>query len=160
MMTNVRGRGPAQPPVRASRAILLLLLALVSHGCSGLGDGLDENGRPGIEGGGGGPLLPTWQSIQDNVFTPICTACHVGASPPQGLNLEEANSYALLVDVASVEQSAIDRVSTGDPNNSYIIMKLEGDAGISGGRMPLGGPFLDQSTIDVIRLWITDGALP
>jgi len=50
------------------------------------------------------------------------------------------------------------RVKPGDPANSYLIQKLEGAPGISGSRMPFGGPFLDQPTIDLIKAWITSGA--
>jgi hypothetical protein len=42
-------------------------------------------------------LEATFASIQENVFTPICTAGHVGAAAPQGLRLDEANNYAPLV---------------------------------------------------------------
>jgi hypothetical protein len=38
-----------------------------------------------------------------------------------------------------------------------LIQKLEGTAA-SGSRMPLGAPALDQTVIDDIRQWITDGA--
>ena len=38
------------------------------------------------------------------------------------------------------------------------MQKLEGASGIAGARMPFGGPYLPQSTIDVIRQWITNGA--
>lgn len=58
----------------------------------------------------------------------------------------------------SVEQPSVLRVKPGDPDDSYIIRKLEGAPAISGGRMPLGGPYLPQATIDMIRQWITDGA--
>ncbi len=50
------------------------------------------------------------------------------------------------------------RVKPGDPANSYLIQKLEGSAGISGARMPFGGPYLDQATIDQIKSWIAAGA--
>ena len=50
------------------------------------------------------------------------------------------------------------RVKPGDPANSYLIQKLEGTAGIQGSRMPLGGPFLDQTTIDQLKSWIVSGA--
>jgi hypothetical protein len=49
------------------------------------------------------------------------------------------------------------RVVPGDPNNSYIIQKLEGHAAV-GAQMPFGGPPLDAAVIAVIRQWITDGA--
>ena len=123
--------------------------------CAGDGDGLDENGRPLEEDSG--TLQPTFQSIQDRVFTPVCTGCHAGAAAPLGLRLDEGSSYALLVNAASVEVPALQRVQPGDPDASYLIQKLEGTAAV-GARMPLNAPPLPASTIAVIRQWITEGA--
>lgn len=134
----------------------LLLLAQVA-GCAGSGDGLDASGRPISSGGGGVPLTPDFASIQANVFTPICTQCHVGANAPQGLRLDAANSYGALVGVASSEQPGQLRVKPGDPAASYLIQKLEGKAAV-GARMPLGEPALPDATIQVIREWIASGA--
>jgi uncharacterized protein (TIGR03118 family) len=105
----------------------------------------------------------TLSQIQASVFTPICSGCHNGSNPPGGAlpgsqNLTAGNSFAALVGVASLEQPALRRVKAGDPDNSYLIQKLEGTPGISGSRMPLGGPFLDQATIDEIKSWISSGA--
>ncbi|MGE5337462.1 MAG: hypothetical protein ACM3PU_06515 [Gemmatimonadota bacterium] len=133
--------------------------AALLAGCGpGSGDGLDSNGRP-IESGGPAtsPLTPDFQSIQQHVFTPICTVCHAGAGAPQGLRLDAANSYGLLVGVPSTEVPSILRVEAGNPDNSYLIQKLEGHATV-GARMPFGGPYLDAATIAVIRQWITSGA--
>lgn len=126
--------------------------------CAGNGDGLDANGRPiGPGDPGGTPLTADFRSIQDHVFTPICTVCHAGASAPHGLRLDAANSYDLLVGVPSQEQPGLMRVKPGYPGSSYLVQKLEGRASV-GARMPLGGPYLDQATINVIRQWIIDGA--
>ena len=105
--------------------------------------------------------LPTLASIQTNVFTPRCAGCHtgVGATLPGAMNLTSATaSYAALVGVASVQAAPLQRVTAGNPNDSYLVRKLEGGPNIINNRMPLGGPFLDQATIDSIRLWITRGA--
>jgi hypothetical protein len=102
-------------------------------------------------------LQPTLASIQDNVFTPICTGCHAGAGAPQGLQLTAGNSAANLINVHSPQDSNLVRVIPGDPDHSLLIQKLEGTQTV-GQRMPRGGPFLDQSTINVIRQWITNGA--
>jgi hypothetical protein len=131
--------------------------AVALAACTGNGEGLDANGQP-IGSGSSGPLTADFQSIQDNVFTPICTRCHAGAGAPEGLQLDAAHSYALLVGVPSTEQPNVLRVKAGDPDDSYLVLKLEGSAGISGVRMPFGGPYLPQSTIDVIRQWISAGA--
>jgi hypothetical protein len=110
-------------------------------------------------GGATGPLAPSFDSIQANVFDAYCEHCHSGANAPAGLRLDAANSYAMLVGVASVERPNLLRVAPGDPSSSYIIQKLEGTAGI-GERMPAGLPPLPQADINVIRQWITDGAPP
>jgi methionine-rich copper-binding protein CopC len=127
-------------------------------GCAGNGSGLDASGRPLSEGGGAVALSADFNSLQVNVFTPICTACHAGASAPQGLRLDAGNSYNLLVGVASSEVSSLQRVRPGDPDNSYLIQKLEGRAAV-GAQMPFGGPPLPASTIAFIRQWIANGAL-
>ena len=118
-------------------------------------DGGDGTGFPPL-----GPLGPNFSEIQANVFTPTCatTGCHFGAGAPQGLRLDEANSYALLVGVGSMEEPSVLRVAPGDPNNSYLIQKLEGTAA-TGQQMPFNAPPLPQATIDVIRQWISDGAI-
>ena len=75
------------------------------------------------------------------------------------MNLTSAGaSFASLVGVASIEMPSLQRVAPNDPDNSYLIRKLEGGPNIGGARMPLGGAPLDQTTIDSIRLWITNGA--
>ncbi len=62
----------------------------------------------------------------------------------------------MLVGIQSSQDAALQRVAAGDPDNSYLVQKLEGTAS-SGQQMPPGAP-LPQSEIDVIRQWITDGA--
>lgn len=140
------------------RARTTLLVASVwVAACAGNGEGLDENGRPAEQEDGGG-LRPEFASIQANVLTPICTTCHSGAAAPLGLRLDEGASYALLVNAPSTEVPSLLRVDPGDPDNSYLVQKLEGTAAV-GGRMPLGGSPLPQETIAVIRQWILEGAI-
>jgi len=104
----------------------------------------------------------SFADIQDQVFGPICSVCHTGPTSgnlPSGMNLSTAaDSYGALVNVTSIQQGSLLRVNPGDPDASYLIRKLEGGPGITGSRMPQGGPFLSQATIDMIRQWISDGA--
>ncbi len=102
---------------------------------------------------------PISRRIQANIFTPICSVCHVGGGAPEGLRLDAANSYNLLVGVPSTEVPSLLRVKPGDPANSYIIQKLQGHAAV-GAQMPLGGPYLSQDTIAFIQQWIANGAPP
>jgi hypothetical protein len=137
----------------------LATAAILLAGCAGNGQGLDANGQPLQPGSSGsGPLTADFDSIQEHVFTPICTVCHIGAGAPHGLRLDAANSYNLLVGVPSDEVPSVLRVKPGDPSNSYLIQKLEGHAAV-GERMPFGGPYLSADVTGVIRQWITDGAM-
>ncbi len=154
---------PARYLVRIGAASLMLLLAACG---AGSGDGMDQNGQPLPSVGGGGgdappipDLMPTLDSIQAKVFTPTCavSGCHSGADAPQGLQLEQGLSARNLINVPSPRDSHLLRVIPGNPDGSFIIQKLEGTQTL-GQRMPRGGPFLPQSTIDVIRQWITSGA--
>ena len=145
---------------RSWAALLLLACAAgCAAGCAGNGQGLDQNGQPISAGGGsGGPVTADFQSIQENVFTPICSKCHIGGGAPEGLQLDAAHSYNLLVGAPSAEQPSLLRVKPGDPDNSYMVRKIEGLNGITGGQMPLMETPLPQTTIDAIRQWITNGA--
>jgi mono/diheme cytochrome c family protein len=101
----------------------------------------------------------TLASLQQNIFGAICIACHTGSTAPHGLRLDsEDNSYAFLVNHAADEVPELMRANPGHPDDSYIIRKLEGAAGIVGGRMPLGGPYLSQEQINTVRDWIANGA--
>ena len=139
------------------RPLLSYLLCALLAGCAGNGDGLDENGRP-IDAGPP-PGDDDFTVIQDTIFTPVCTVCHAGAQAPLGLRLDEGASYAMLVDIASVEIPGVPRVDPGDPDNSYLVQKVAGTAAV-GGQMPLGGPPLSTEQITLIRQWIAAGAAP
>jgi hypothetical protein len=105
-------------------------------------------------------LGPTLAQIQAVIFGPTCATanCHSGAMPDANLDLsDEATSRANLVGVSTTQLGGAGiRVISGDPDNSYLIQKLENAAGIEGQRMPIGAA-LPQADIDVIRQWITDG---
>jgi len=106
---------------------------------------------------------PTLNEIQAAVFTPTCatSTCHSNGNQAAGLALGDADtSYAELVGEFSGQngQGAVMLVAPTNPDASYLIRKLEGTAGITGGRMPPGAA-LSQPDIDQIRQWITDGAV-
>jgi hypothetical protein len=112
-------------------------------------------------------LEPTFSSIQRDIFDaadssgrPACTRCHNagGAQFTAGLNLAAGSSHAALVNVAARTKPGATRVIPGDAENSYLIHKLEGRTGIGGQRMPLGGPYLSDGQILVIKRWIALGA--
>ena len=102
-------------------------------------------------------LGPTLDQIQAVVFEPVCAGCHtgVGAVLPGSMNLTNADaSFAALVNVASIQQPTLMRVLPSDPDNSYLIHKLEANGTTV---MPPSG-MLPAATIAEIRQWIADGA--
>jgi uncharacterized protein (TIGR03118 family) len=107
------------------------------------------------------PAASKLSDLQTTIFTPRCSSCHtgVGGALPGSMNLTSAAStFAALVNVDSSEQPTLKRVKPSDSANSYIIHKLEGTNLGGTSRMPLGGPFLDQATIDTVKSWIDAGA--
>jgi hypothetical protein len=144
---------------RALLAAAALVFALASAGCD---EKLSDLTGPTPN------LEPTFSSIQREIFDTTdssgrlaCTNCHtnVGRNPSGGMNLVSGVSYASLVGVASTGKPGAVRVIPGDPDNSYIIHKLEGSADIVGVRMPRGnGPYLTDGQILVIKRWIANGA--
>lgn len=96
----------------------------------------------------------TLSQLQTDIFTPRCSGCH---PPTQGLDLSPGQTYGSTVNVPSSEVPSLMRVKPGDPDNSYLYRKIRG-VGISGARMPQGGPYLSQSDIDKVKGWIEAGA--
>ena len=102
-------------------------------------------------------LTSTLSSIQSFVFTPRCVMHHGPDDAQAGLDLSVGRSFAALVNVPST-QVALDLVTPNDAENSYLIHKLDGRAGIVGDRMPYDAPFLTAAETDVIKAWINAGA--
>ena len=107
------------------------------------------------------PFEPTLAAIQANVFTPSCALsfCH-GEAMTANLHLSEGHSYDSIVNVPSIELPSAMRVAPFLPDESFLICKLENCSWIVGSQMPLIDGPLDQSVIDVIRLWVQIGAPP
>jgi hypothetical protein len=111
-------------------------------------------------------LTPTFSSIQRDIFAApdstgraACTTCHNATRLAANLNLADGSAYSQLVNVASTGKPGAVRVIPGDPDNSYLIHKIEGAPGIVGQRMPrTNGPFLTDGQILIIRTWIRQGA--
>jgi len=139
---------------------LCLLLSGITACGAGSGDGLNEQGLPITDDNSSEPTNEvSLAQLQEEIFGAICAACHTGANAPRGLRLDSAeNAYAYLVNQAADEVPELMRVNPGNPDDSYIIRKLEGADTIVGGQMPLGGPYLTQEQINKVRAWITNGA--
>jgi hypothetical protein len=75
------------------------------------------------------------------------------------LNLTAGGTYAATVNVATLEQPSLKYIVPGNPTDSYLVQKLLGSSTITGGQMPLNGPYLSTATIAGVQAWITAGAL-
>lgn len=147
----------------AYKILFIASLCLLTACGSGSGEGLNDQGLPIQDENDNGENEPetgvTLAQLQANIFTPRCAVCHSGGSAPHGLRLDsEDNSYAFLVDRPAEGVPTLMRVNPGQPEQSYLVHKLEGATSIVGGRMPLGGPFLNQEQINQVRDWIANGA--
>ncbi|MCH9682807.1 MAG: hypothetical protein K0V04_15330 [Deltaproteobacteria bacterium] len=97
---------------------------------------------------------PSWSGQIQPIWNGNC-GCHQVISPVFS-NVPSNTAYNNLVNVGS-SQVALDFIEPGQPNNSYIIHKMEGTQAV-GGSMPDGQPLLPQATVDIIRDWIDAGA--
>jgi hypothetical protein len=111
--------------------------------------------------GGGDPVDPTatFTRVQNEVFTPTCAAigCHDPAGQQSQMVLAAGRAYASTVNVSSVEMPSLRRIDPNNPSDSYLYRKITG-AGITGDRMPQGGPPLSDAQIKLVRDWIRRGA--
>ena len=89
-----------------------------------------------------------------NDFFVSCSACHLKGAASGGLDLSKYNN---IVNVTSTQKSSFMLIKPGDPDNSYIFIKVTGTEGISGSRMPPGGQ-LSPNQVDLLRDWILAGA--
>jgi hypothetical protein len=113
-------------------------------------------------------LEPTFASIQrdilestDSAGRTACTQCHTstGRVPAGGMDLNHGVAYDQLVNARVIGKPGAVRVIPGDPDNSYLVQKLEGASTIVGRRMPLNGPpYLTDGQILILRRWIAIGA--
>jgi len=93
-----------------------------------------------------------------------CVVCHQYGVEQAGLNLEDGDAYANLVNVKST-QSQLPRVTPGKVQESYLAHKLRGthgEVGGSGVRMPLsagGGSGMSAEEDELVTSWIEQGAL-
>ena len=95
------------------------------------------------------PLMATFDSIQSNIFTPLCSSCHSGANPAANLDLDAAHSYNDLINVPSTEQPTIVRVKPGDPTDSFLVQHIQKE-----------GDGASATDLSFIEQWITAGAPP
>jgi hypothetical protein len=103
------------------------------------------------------PTEAKFSSIQINVFNRSCAigGCHNGSQSP---NLSGGVSYNNIVNRPSTQRTNLNYIEPGDPNSSYLYLKLIG-SNITGDVMPRGQGRLSRAVTDSIKVWIENGAL-
>lgn len=130
------------------RLSILALSVVLVVGCGG-----------GEEAESGAPV--EYGEVQSVFEEYGCVACHPGVNP--SLDLTEDNSYDQLVGVRALEDPTLFRVVAGDPERSFLYLKIGGDPPVAdipaiGTRMPPRAPPIDPEDMDIIRRWILQGA--
>ena len=121
---------------------------------------------------------PTPPSIYTLQVYPIfaakgCTGCHLGATPPQGLNLLDSNkptsdplsTFPQLLQNAG-QLATMGRITANDPAQSYLSHKVKNTQGtVGGGGQIMPPPSSGQTPLNAtqtgtVDAWITAGAPP
>ena len=144
--------------------VLLAMALLGACAPSGASDASDAGGSsPSFGFDGSRPIDPLASDAALGVRASLVFAgcqggpestCHASGEGDTHLRIGAGGD---LVDVASAERPSLKRVSPGEPSTSYLYLKVLGDGGIDGGRMPFGGPF-DPRMAPFIASWIEAGA--
>jgi hypothetical protein len=85
------------------------------------------------------------------------TYCHLLGAGGMFLTAGGDN-FPEVINVQSTEAPSMVRVRPGSTAQSYLYLKLVGDGGIEGGRMPLSAPY-NPALVELFADWIEAGAL-
>lgn len=141
------------------RGVLISVAALTLSACGSQGG---SQPAPSADATAAGPQTYFTTEIAPILMT-NCATCHQTGAESGNISLLPANAIAMTVNVAAIEAPKMMRIVPGMPDESYLIMKLEGTHvphGGSGSQMPFGAPPLSPDKIAKFRTWITDGAKP
>ena len=132
---------------------MLLVAALSWAGCAG-----DDSTLGPDESDGAGARTEATRAQVGEVFAVGCaiSGCHRGGQPAADLSLA-GDFAARIVGVASNQWPDLYLVDPGNPDDSYLLLKMRGDDEIVLQQMPPGGA-LPAEQVAIIRAWIAAGA--
>lgn len=102
----------------------------------------------------------TFEMIQSEIFSQSCisTSCHSSTTQAGGLSLEPGVAYENLLNAPPVNKQAQQMgwrlVARGQPENSFLMVKLLSPGKGFGNRMPHGTRGLHEQKIEAVRRWI------
>ena len=131
---------------------MLWVAALSWAGCGG------DDSTVGPDGDGEGVLTEATLAQVSEVFAVSCalSGCHSGGEPAADMSLE-GDFAARIIGVASGQRPDLKLVDPGNPDDSYLLIKVRGDDEIVSQRMP-PGQVLPAEQVEIIRAWIASGA--
>ena len=143
------------------RKLVLAATAIVA-GAAALGYGLRDDimgSDSKVSALAAGPAVP-WSDVQSLLST-SCSGCHPGVVP--SLDLRPNASYASIVGVRAAEDRSLPYVVAGDPDHSFLYLKIAGWPGnhgspVIGSRMPFGQGPLPKASQELVARWIAQGA--
>ncbi len=132
---------------------MLLVAALSWAGCAG-----DDSTLGPDNSDGAGTLTAATLAQVREVFAISCaiSGCHSGGEPAAGLSLE-GDFATRIVGVASGQRPDLKLVDPGNPDGSYLLIKVRGDDEIVSQQMPPSRT-LPAGQVEIIRAWIASGA--
>jgi hypothetical protein len=148
--------------------IALLVIGSVLSGCAGQGpSGGGGTTKPSCTPPKGGATISFASNIQPifNRSCAVAASCHAGPGSAN-LDMTAGVAYKQMVNVHSTQQPGLKRIDPGNPNQSYLVRKIEGGPNISGTSMPQGCPAtplngaqcLSADDIAAIVQWVTECA--
>jgi hypothetical protein len=139
--------------IMKSGVMIILIIALgtfcLAHSSVPMSSGSDNELKPN-------ETSMDTNSLRENaasIFRLNCAWCHGGKKPKKNMRLEPGVWEKSIINVPSSERESLKIVDPGEPENSYLLMKIRGDRSILGDQMPPGFP-LNNREIQIIRQWI------
>jgi hypothetical protein len=140
--------------MKALFRLTLIVFSLCLAGCGNIKSPTEPLDEPR------GPAF-TFSQVQGRIFTPNCvkSGCHDAATASGDMVLAEGQAYGNIVNHPAAGNNLFNRIEPGNPERSYMIKKLRGDADITGAQMPFDAPgTLTKEQMDGLIGWILAGA--
>ncbi len=156
-MIDDRRMAPGPLATATGLALTVVLAILIACG-SQASEPVAVNGRTPAAEGAAPPANVTFTEVYDQVLNGSCMSCHTGIIGQfDGLDMStKATAYANTVNKSSSRCTRETLVVPGHAESSLLYLKVTSPP--CGSLMPQNAPALPQSSIDLIKTWIDEGA--
>ena len=103
----------------------------------------------------------TWSGRISAILKANCGGCHRGEQAAEGLDLIDGDVYTRLLTADSRQRPEMKLLVPGEPEQSYLWLKLTGDEAIEGEPMPIninGDNQLSEAQLADFNTWLVNGA--